>query len=627
MSADSSRFPGPVTIYDNGQIIATVEARPDGSWSYTPQPLTLGAHVFTAEADGEVSKPYSLEVMAMELAAPSLKEAAGSDTVDLQLVIGNSATVAIPTGQLYIGDTVFLSWRGTTASGAPITYDADEVIKSGEEVEKSFMVPRENLDPLASGKLSLSYKVVSGTSGGVKYSVASTYSVIRTVVQVVGSRSHSGPHYYSNLSLLSASSDGSGEIYWKYVDGDENPEPANFFLDTDPEKNLIVTLRKEGLEVERKILRPSNITGVFNLPNRHSGCITKDDGSLFAWGGSAEMSPPPDLANGRFTLGGGGAYAVIKQDGTVTAWGDPDLGGSIPADAQPRLTQVKKLAASGGAFLALRTDGQVIAWGHPEYGGIIPDEIASQLVQVTGLAGSTSDFSVVLSDGSVFSWGQSWPNGVRIDAAKGTSRICASNRAFAGIKSDGRVHAWGSSEHGGSIPDELISQLINVKILASTSAAFSALTADDRVISWGNTRFGGSAPAGLQDVRHVTGSTTAFCALKKDGSLSAWGEPEEGGRLPMLEDRVRSISASYGSFAAVLENTSVVCWGVTTAVPGFTPVAGTYAAGAGFVAITQRGDLTAIGSDAPDLTSLKGQVSYYYQVPLDRGFYAPGDGR
>lgn len=612
MTYDSPPYAGRVMIFDNGKTIATIEPDADGYWSYTPLTLAYGEHFFTAEGGGKTSGAYFLEVAEMELAAPSLKEAGGSDTVDLQSVVGDSTTVVIPTHALSLGDRLFLSWRGASVSGALTTYYHDDIIKPGEEAEKIFSVPRENLDALVNSTLSLSYRALSATSGTSKYSYVKVYGVIRSLLQVVGSRSQAGPHYYSNISRLDALLSGSGDVYWQYAGDSNETQSAAFFLDTNPEKDLTVILRSEGEEVERKVLRPSNITGVFNLPSRHSGCITKDDGSLFGWGESAEMLPPPDLANVRFTVGGGAAYAVIKQDGTVTAWGDPGLGGSIPVDIQPRLIQVKKLAASGGAFLALRSDGQVIAWGHPEHGGIIPGEIASQLVQVTALTGSTSDFSVVTSDGGVFSWGESWPNGIRVDAAQGTSRVCASNRAFAGIKGDGSVVAWGSHEHGGSIPDALKSQLTNAKMLSSTSAAFSVLTADDRVVSWGNVRFGGSAPDGLQDVIHVTGSTTAFCALKKDGSLSAWGEPEEGGQLPMLEDRVRSISASYGSFAAVLENTSVICWGVTTAVPGFTQVAGTYAAGAHFVAITPRSDLTAIGSSAPDLTSLKGKVSYYY---------------
>jgi len=603
------RRAGRVTIYDDGEFVASFETGADGAWSYTTQKLTLGAHNFTAKFGNEISNPYSLRVIVMELAAPSLKEAAGRDTIDLQAILKNSVTVIVPRGELNVGDRVVLLWRGTSESGDLIEYDDEGVIGIGEEHEKPFNVPRENLDSLVNGMLTLSYEVIT-SSDEIKYSYTTGYTVIRTAVQVFGCRSQSGPHYYSNSSLLSASVSGSGEISWQYV-GNDDVRTENFFLDTSPEKELAVILRREGVEVERKILRPSNITGVLNLPDHPSGCITKDDGSLYGWSENTEMLPPVDLVNVSFTVGGGAAYAVIKQDGTVRAWGVPELGGAIPYEVQPQLTQVKKLAATAGAFLALRADGQVVAWGHSGYGGTIPSAIGSQIADVIALVGSTSDFSVVLRNGSVFSWGESWPDGIRVNDAQGTQRVYASNRAFAGIKGDGSVVAWGSSEHGGSIPAELISQLVDVKLLSSTSAAFAALTSDERVVSWGDSRFGGNNPVNLRDVRHVTGSTTAFCALKKEGSLFAWGEPEEGGNLPPLTDSARSVTASYGSFAAVLENRSLTCWGLITAAASIMPVAGAYAAGAHFVALTTPGNLEAIGGGAPDLTLLEGQVSYY----------------
>ena len=54
------------------------------------------------------------------------------------------------------------------------------------------------------------------------------------------------------------------------------------------------------------------------------------------------------------------AFAALKEDGTVEAWGDSDFGGSgVPSG----LSGVKAIYSSVSAFAALKDDGTVEAWG------------------------------------------------------------------------------------------------------------------------------------------------------------------------------------------------------------------------------------------------------------------------
>ena len=63
------------------------------------------------------------------------------------------------------------------------------------------------------------------------------------------------------------------------------------------------------------------------------------------------------------------AFAALKSDGSVVAWGD--AGGTI-GDASVS-GNVVSLYANDGAFAALKSDGSVVTWGSAAYGGSISD--------------------------------------------------------------------------------------------------------------------------------------------------------------------------------------------------------------------------------------------------------------
>jgi hypothetical protein len=53
------------------------------------------------------------------------------------------------------------------------------------------------------------------------------------------------------------------------------------------------------------------------------------------------------------------AFAALKADGSITAWGDSNKGGS----RAPAGSGYTKIYSTGGAFAALKTDGSIAAWG------------------------------------------------------------------------------------------------------------------------------------------------------------------------------------------------------------------------------------------------------------------------
>ena len=78
------------------------------------------------------------------------------------------------------------------------------------------------------------------------------------------------------------------------------------------------------------------------------------------------------------------AFAVLKADGSVIAWGDSQMGGVIPNETARELAgDVLEVFANKTSFAAMKTDGSVIVWGQSETGGMVPD--ARQKALKTGV--------------------------------------------------------------------------------------------------------------------------------------------------------------------------------------------------------------------------------------------------
>ena len=121
------------------------------------------------------------------------------------------------------------------------------------------------------------------------------------------------------------------------------------------------------------------------------------------------------------------AFAALKEDGSVVAWGDTQYGGdisSVSADLQSGVTQ---LFSAGLAFAALKQDGSVITWGHSSWGGDSSSVSADLQSGVTQLFSTRYAFAAVKEDGSVVAWGDTQYGGdssnVSTDLQSGVTQI------------------------------------------------------------------------------------------------------------------------------------------------------------------------------------------------------------
>jgi alpha-tubulin suppressor-like RCC1 family protein len=185
---------------------------------------------------------------------------------------------------------------------------------------------------------------------------------------------------------------------------------------------------------------------------------------------------------------GAGHTVVLKNDGTVWAWGNNSNGqlgdGSATSSIIP--VQVKGLsgmsvgivtaiAAGYDHTVVLKNDGTVWAWGNNATGQLGNGNItpSSTPIQVNGLSGVTAlsagfGHTIALkSDGTVWTWGNNakgqlgngFTNGVAVDSANpvqvnvaGVTHIAAGHEGSAVLtgvlKGDGTVWAWGSNSNG-----------------------------------------------------------------------------------------------------------------------------------------------------------------------------------
>ena len=268
------------------------------------------------------------------------------------------------------------------------------------------------------------------------------------------------------------------------------------------------------------------------------------------------------------------AFAALRADGSVVAWGCADIGGDSSAVQDNLRSGVVSIVATGGAFAVLKADGSVVTWGGSNHGGdssAVQDNLRSGVVSIVATEGA---FAALKADGSVVTWGDRTKGGAMIMGPGSTDEpgtilrdvvhISAAKMAFAALKSDGSVVTWGNRFVGGN-SERVQGQLHDVKEIFAANYAFAALTLNGSVVTWGHADFGGSysseVRAEFREVKSITAANGAFAAINKDGGVVTWGGlplPQE--QQEELSSGVESIVATADAFAAKKASGRVISW-------------------------------------------------------------------
>ena len=285
-----------------------------------------------------------------------------------------------------------------------------------------------------------------------------------------------------------------------------------------------------------------------------------------------------------------GAYAALKNDGSVVTWGYEGSGGEkaiydykwitivsrkevkrTGSSVASQLTSgVKKIFSTSGAFAALKSDDSVVTWGSSRYGGD-SSSVASKLTSgVTKIFSTDSAFAALKSDGSVVTWGGSGgdSSSVASKLTSGVSEVFSNKDAFAALKSDGSVVTWGKYTNGGDSSSVASKLTSGVTKIFSKYGAFAALKSDGSVVTWGWSGGDSNSVASklTSGVTKIFSNKYAFAALKSDGSVVTWGGGYSAGSSEVaskLTSGVTKIFSNTDAFAALKKDGSVVVWGAS----------------------------------------------------------------
>jgi len=275
-------------------------------------------------------------------------------------------------------------------------------------------------------------------------------------------------------------------------------------------KNLSITI--EALSMLSSVsplpkavnVAPASLTANFNEP-LNPATLT---GNTFTVSRKAQITK---------IVAGGSHSIVLKDDGTVAAWGANDEGQSdIPAG----LSNIVSVAAGADHTVAVKTDGTVVAWGDDFYG---QTDVPAGLTGVIAVATGSTHTVALKGDGTLVSWGDNSYGQCTIPAGlSGIVAVAAGSAHTVALKNDGTVVAWGlNTRNQTTIPNGLS----GIVAIAAGSDHTVALKNDGTVISWGNNASGQTTiPPGLIGVAAIAAGASHTLALTNNGTVIAWGE-------------------------------------------------------------------------------------------------------
>ena len=302
------------------------------------------------------------------------------------------------------------------------------------------------------------------------------------------------------------------------------------------------------------------------------------------------------------------AFAALRADGSVVAWGDETFGGSVTTNLHHNMDEglqilspenISSLFSTAYSFCGLTKQSYLFTWGYAaDVTSPVPVTWAEAFERkVVGVASTSNSFASLTVDEKVITWGSSldktsretlsrlyWSgNTVKaifttyyafavIVEGKNDTRPCSNSSISSNISF---VLSWGDASNGGdtdAVCEFLISrENITIDNIYSNPFAFALLKSDGSVITWGNSNSGGDSSTVkgyLQsDVIAIYHTAFAFTALKAGGGVVSWGNMAYGGFIPLetkksLENMVVvSVKATFTAFAALTSSGRVICWG------------------------------------------------------------------
>ena len=335
----------------------------------------------------------------------------------------------------------------------------------------------------------------------------------------------------------------------------------------------------------------NNFGGENNMPistNATAFAALKSDGSISAWGasGAGGTGAPTGTWYIWIYQTAGWAFAALKSDGSISAWGANASGGT----GAPTGTGYTKIFSTQWAFAALKSDGSIsVWWDTTRWGTGAPTG-----TWFTAIYSNMFAFAALRADGTILTWGNSSNGGNNITVVwSWYTKISSTQTAFAALKSDGSIWAWWLNTSGWAWAPTWTGY-INI---FSNNSAFAALKSDGSITVWGNASNGGTwAPTGTGYITIVS-TNSSFAAMKSDGTINIWGGISWASATIYVYTK---IIANQWAFAALKSDGSITTWWPAffggTGAPTGTWYTNIYNTSDSFAAMKADGSITSWGN-------------------------------
>lgn len=246
----------------------------------------------------------------------------------------------------------------------------------------------------------------------------------------------------------------------------------------------------------------------------------------------------------RIPLTAGAQHSLmIKNDGTVWAWGDNQYGqlGDDSTRCSNRVVKVKGLteivSVAGGKdhSLALMSDGTVWAWGSNSSGqlgtGDKQDSLHPVLVpglsNITAISAGNGNSMALTAEGIVYGWGAGLGNiPILIEGLPGIENISAGYIYGAAVATDGSVFFIVPNQvSSGDFSIYQVPNLSDVTEICSVAGVFAAVKSDGTVWIWMDET---EQIPGLNSIISIAGGAEHIVALASDGKVWTFGSNEYG---------------------------------------------------------------------------------------------------
>lgn len=298
------------------------------------------------------------------------------------------------------------------------------------------------------------------------------------------------------------------------------------------------------------------------VPNSNGFLLIDNNNEVSALGGVG--SPYVDNTDVLQVVSTAKAAAILKNSGSVVAWGAPNYGGDIPANVKPYTEKVTSIIHSYWGFAVIDAKGNAASWGDSLYNQTDTPETNGDLTGIKKVLSTGHTWFGIKEEGGLVRWGSynDKPEYVQFNDIqpefKDVTALAWGDNVYIALNSDGSAVSWGEKADG-AVGKILLPEEVKVVKVAALDTAVLALGSNGNLYTWGNVDAPVTSP--LNNIKQFVENNHAVATLDASGAVQTFGDPNYGGSGPELSSGVIELLAGDNGFVALKKDGSAISWG------------------------------------------------------------------